>query len=148
MYVLSKGVFPPVLRNSGGKPGEPDTATSSAGTTGALSIGETTKSQIYTDPVLPRLSHTLRLHTATTCSSLCVRLIQSHSRCLTCSKLSVCFILNRCNNHKVLIALKLLSAHEPCLAMCHVSLQEQSVRQQAQNCKLHRNDLQQSGKSL
>lgn len=30
--------------------------------------------------------------------------------------------------------------------MCYVSLQEQSMRQHAQNFKLHRNDLQQSGK--
>ncbi len=108
----TEGMFPPVLRNSGGKPGESDTATSSAGKTGALCIGETTKTQIYTEPVLPRLSHTLRLHTSSMCSSLCVQPIQFHSRCLTCSKLSVCYILNRCNNHKVLIALELLSAHE------------------------------------
>ncbi len=53
----TEGMFPPVLRNSGGKPGESDTATSSAGKTGALCIGETTKSQIYTEPVLPLASH-------------------------------------------------------------------------------------------
>lgn len=87
-------------------------AASLTGKTGALCTGETTKSQIYTDPVLPRLSHTLRLHTATAWSSLCVRPTQTNSHCLTCSKLNVCFILNRCNNHKVLITLELLSAHE------------------------------------
>lgn len=44
--------------------------------------------------------------------ALCVQPTQSNSHCLTCSKLSICFILNRCNNHKVLITLELLSAHE------------------------------------